>query len=296
MTTLLKFTVTDKDAGRKYCDILRSELNISAGEKKKMKQNPNSFKVNGTPAFATARAKVGDVLEIALFDEGCSQTITPKAGEFEIIYEDDFLFVINKPPHTPTIPSQNHREDSLGNFLMYEMQKRGENFVFRPVNRLDAHTSGVMLVAKSAYAHNILVGQIKKGTLNREYLAIATGIIDNDGFIDAPIAREEGSAIKRRVDAGGKFAKTHYRVVKKGDNHTLLALKLETGRTHQIRVHLAHIRHPLLGDFLYGETSPLIDRVALHSALVTFLHPKTKEQMKFEASYPEDFEKALKGL
>ncbi len=296
MTTFLKFTVGDKDAGRKYCDILRSELNISAGAKKRMKQNPDSFKVNGKSAFATARAKANDVLEIALFDEEISESITPIKGDFEIIYEDSFLFVINKPPHTPTIPSQNHREDSLGNFLMYEMKERGENFVFRPVNRLDAHTSGVLLVAKSAYAHNILINQMKEGALNREYLAIATGRIENDGFIDAPIGREDGSAIKRCISDNGKYAKTHYRVVENFDNHTLLSLKLETGRTHQIRVHLSHIGHPLLGDFLYGETSPLIDRVPLHSAKVSFLHPETKEQMQFEATLPKDFERVLSEI
>lgn len=286
----MEYKVTCKDVGMTYRDILRYRLNVSATQRKRMKQQPRSLTVNGVAVFATNRAKLGDEIKIVIEDAAPSQNIVATKGKLDIVYEDSDLFVVNKQGGVPTHPSHRHYSDSLANHMMYLMRSRGEAFVFRPVNRLDNDTSGLMLVAKSAHAQTCLTEQLHTEKFNREYIALVCGKLSGSGTVNAPIARADGSVLKREVSPIGAPAVTHYEALSSSESHSLVRLRLETGRTHQIRVHMAHIGHPLLGDFLYGERSHLINRTALHSASVSFIQPLTGERLQFTAPPPKDFD------
>ena len=207
------------------------------------------------------------------------------------------MLVINKPADMPVHPSINNHDNTLANAVMYYFQKKGEPFVYRCINRLDRDTSGLLLLAKNMFSAAVLYRQSAERKIHREYLAIAAGETPEDGIIDAPIARAEDSAIMRCVDFySGERAVTHYKrlLYSKEKDCSLLQIRLETGRTHQIRVHMKYVGHPLLGDFLYHPTAmELIQRQALHSWSLTFAHPVTGESMHFTAPPPMDMQEVL---
>ena len=239
-----------------------------------VKQTENGLCRNGRPVRPSERLQMGDELTVTLQEEDSSENIVPMPMELHIIYEDEDVLVIDKPADMPVHPSINNFDNTLANGLAYYYQSRGEAFVYRCITRLDRDTTGLMLVAKNMLSGALLSEMGKRREIHREYLAIVTGKTQAEGTISAPIARKEGSVLERCVDfARGERAVTHYRTVEYKDGYSLVRLKLETGRTHQIRVHMQHIGHPLIGDFLYNPDYRLLDHQALHSCYLAFLHP-----------------------
>ncbi len=253
-----------------------------------LKQNPEQVLLNQAPAFLRSPLVPGDTLCLTIRELESSDIVaTPM--ELSIVYEDEDILVINKPPMLPVHPSIRHYEDTLANGIVAYYQKEASPFVFRCMNRLDRDTSGLTLIAKNPFSSAMLQRQVKAREIHREYYAIVEGDLPDSGTIDAPIGRAEGSAILRRIDhENGQSAITHYTCLERKNGLSLASIYLETGRTHQIRVHMSSIGHPLPGDFLYNEMNQSIPRQALHSHKLTFTHPVTKEAMEFVAPLPED--------
>ena len=230
-----------------------------------------------------------DILTITLIETTTSDNIVPSPLTLSILYEDDDLMVINKKADTPIHPSQGNYDNTLANAVAYLYQERKEPFVYRCMNRLDKDTTGLLILAKNMYSASLLSTMIKNREVHREYLAIATGFVPYQGIIDKPIGRVDGSTIEREVNLiTGDPARTHFKRLAYKNGYSLVSLKLETGRTHQIRVHMKSIGHPLPGDFLYNPDYSIIQRQALHSYRLSFAHPITKELLVFTAPLPED--------
>ena len=207
-----------------------------------------------------------------------------------IIFEDDWLLVVNKPARIAIHPSVLHYSDSLCNGIKFYFDKIGLKKKIRPVNRLDLNTSGLVVFAKCEYIQECLINQMKNNQFKKEYLAVCNGFFDKkSGIINLPIARKENSIIERCISENGQPAITHYEVLKEFDNYSLVKCSLETGRTHQIRVHMSAIGHPLLGDSLYGSISDLINRQALHCFNLQFIHPVYNNDLNFWGDLPNDF-------
>lgn len=242
--------------------------------------------------------KENETLEVRLEETENSETIVPTAMGLDIVYEDEDILVINKPAGLPVHPSQGHYENTLANGLAYYFRQKGEPFVYRVVNRLDRDTTGLLIVARHGLSSAVLSEMVKNRQIHREYLAVVSGMPDREGCIDAPIARADGSAIMRIVDPiRGEKACTHYHLISYNPtiDCSLVSLTLETGRTHQIRVHMKYVGHPLLGDFLYNPDYRFIGRQALHSRRLAFKHPVSGQQMVFEAAFPGDMEFIFPG-
>lgn len=278
--------------GAAVSTLLRQELSCSGTLIKQVKVN--GLRLDGIRVILSDRVKAGSVLRLQL-PEDPSSDIIPVSHPLDILFEDEHLLIVNKPPRIPVHPGPNHHEDTLGNFITAHYQSAGEAHLFRPVNRLDRGTSGLMAVAKHSYAQEILKGQLHSGAFRRRYLAVCDGIPEPDaGTISAPIGRLDGSVIARMVRPDGASAVTHYQVLKRGGERALVRLELETGRTHQIRVHMSHLGCPLTGDFLYGREQPdLISRPALHSAELSLLHPVTQKALSFTCPLPDDIKNLL---
>ena len=214
----------------------------------------------------------------------------PEDIPLDIVYEDDDLLILDKAGGVPVHPSQGHHGDTLANFLYHHYEAIGLTAAFHPVNRLDRGTSGLMAVAKHAHAHERLQAQLRDGTLKRTYLAVGQGVPDPlSGVIDLPIARQPGSVLRRQADPAGSPARTHYRVLDTGNGRSLVSLALDTGRTHQIRVHLSWLGCPLAGDFLYGTEDPALpNRFALHSASLTLRQPVTGQVLALTSPLPDE--------
>lgn len=259
----------------------------------RLKQDEQAVLLNDTPVFVKTPLQPGDLLTITIREEHSSEKIPPVKLPLDIVYEDEDVLVVNKPANMPIHPSLGNYENSLANALAYYYEAQGTAFVFRCLTRLDRDTSGLTLIAKHMLSAGILSAQLaKKGTaegIEREYLAICQGIFDDkQGTIDAPIARTPGSIMERCVSLEGDRAITHYKVLQEAKDLSLLRLRLETGRTHQIRVHCKHVGHPIIGDFLYNPDYTYMNRQALHSAYLAFTHPITKKRMEFHAPLPTD--------
>ena len=268
--------------------------NFSSRLIKELKKNPHGILIRNKKVTVQKTLKAGDVLTVYIKDkETASEALTPVELPLDIVFEDKDVIVCNKPPFMATHPSQDNHGTTLANALAFHFSKNGGPKTVRSVNRLDKNTSGLILVAKNMHASGVLSDDLKVKKVRREYLAFVEGCPDEmSGTVNAPIARCEGSTIKRLVDfEKGDSAVTHYTVVKKGE-FSLLKLSLETGRTHQIRVHMSHIGHAVAGDFLYGtEFSGGMDRHALHSYTLEFTHPVTNEILSFKAPLPEDMKR-----
>ena len=258
-----------------------------------LKKDPTAVQANGIPCFMNHILQPGDTLTLHIHEEHSSEKIPPVELPLDIIYEDEDLMVINKPAGMPIHPSMNNYYNSLANGLAYYFAQQNCPFVFRCINRLDRDTSGLTIVAKHYVSAGILSAMIaNKATsgITREYLAIAKGSVRPlEGTITAPLGRKEGSIIERTVDfENGESAVTHYRVLGEKNGHSLVSLILETGRTHQIRIHMKYLGYPLIGDYLYNPDMEQIQRQALHAWKLSFVHPITGEKMQFTAPLPED--------
>lgn len=278
----IEFLITQKDEGIKIRDYLRN-FGVSSSLLTKLKQTENGINLNGKFAKTIEELKNGDILKIKIINKGKMPQPLNNSNVFPI-YDDEDILVFNKPPMMPVHESRNHRGDTLANAAACYMDSDN---AFRAVFRLDRDTSGLVLIAKNELAACKLAGKIKK-----DYYAVCKGVLDGSGTIDLPIARMGESIIKRTVSPSGERAVTHWTAIKNNGINTLVKFNLETGRTHQIRVHMSHNGHPLLGDNLYGGDSPLIHRQALHCKTIYFTHPVTEEKITLDCDFPQDF----KGL
>lgn len=260
-----------------------------------LKKNSDSIKVNGGWAYVKTMLRTGDTLIIFMEELQSSEHILPVPLPLSMIYEDEDILVLDKAADMPVHPSVNNYHNTLANAVARYYRSAGEEFIFRCINRLDRDTTGLLIVAKNALSASILSAQMKERQIHRTYLALCDGPLPApQGTIDAPIARKETSAIERCVDfEKGEQAVTHYKVLETCQNITLAELHLETGRTHQIRVHMQYLGAPLLGDYLYHPDFTRISRVALHSSALEFIHPITGIPMCFHVPLPDDMEKAF---
>jgi len=254
-----------------------------------LKRTENGITLNGRWAYTRDLLRAGDVLKIQLIEETSSNNIVPSPLPLCIVYEDEDILVINKPAGMPIHPSQGNYDNTLANAVAYYYKQQGVPFTYRCINRLDRDTTGLLILAKHMYSASLLSNMVQNRQIHREYLAIVTGKLSDTGTITAPIARVDGSTIERCVDfERGEYACTHYKTLAHKNGYSLVSLKLETGRTHQIRVHMKHIGHPLPGDFLYHPDYSMINRQALHSYKLKFVHPITKLPLEFIADLPDD--------
>ncbi|TDO11301.1 RluA family pseudouridine synthase [Bacillus subtilis] len=252
--------------------------------------------INGEHVTVKYVLREGDLLVVKFPEEQVSETLLAEPVPLDILYEDEHVLVINKQPYVSSIPSREHPSGSIANGIIHHYQKNGVRATVHLVTRLDRDTSGVMLVAKHRFAHSILSSAQKNGLVKRRYAAVVHGrMTQGEGTVDAPIGRHPDSIIERRVTPDGQKAVTHFYVTRATDDITSVTLQLETGRTHQIRVHMSHLGHPLCGDTLYGGTRQKIGRQALHSEHLSFLHPLTQENMTFHAALPQDMKELTKS-
>ena len=258
-----------------------------------LKKMPESILINGVWSYMRTPLHSGDILTVHIRETESSPNIPPVELPLDIVYEDEDIVVVNKPAGMPVHPSLNNYRNSLANALMYYYQQQGKPFIFRCTNRLDRDTSGLTVIAKHMVSSSILSSMTARHEIEREYLAVVQGsVVPSSGTIDAPIGRTGSSLIERKIDfEHGERAVTHYHVVKEENGHSLVSLILETGRTHQIRVHMKYIGFPLAGDYLYNPDMEYIQRQALHSCRLSFRHPITGKHMEFTADLPEDMDR-----
>lgn len=284
----LSYTVKQNDSYINVLDVLKNEFLLSARLITKLKQSNNIF-FNEEIAYTKKLVCANDVVSVLIDFVEDNSNIVATNIPLDIIYEDEYLLAINKPANMPVHPSMLHYEETLSNAVKYYFDTLNLKRKIRIVNRLDKDTSGIVIFAKNEYIQECLIKQMKTKELKKEYLAIVTGYLQKKSdTLCFPISRKEGSIIERTVNPNGDIAITHYNILKEQNNLSLVHVFLETGRTHQIRVHFSHINHPILGDTLYGTPSPLINRQALHSYKITLLHPISRQILTLEAPIPND--------
>ena len=263
----------------------------------KLKKN-NKILLNGTSTYLDKEIFNGDIITINIDFEEDNSNIVPTKMVLSVLYEDEYLLIIDKPAGIPVHPSVIHFEDSLSNGVKYYFDTINLHKKIRPVNRLDRNTSGIVIFAKNEYIHDMLSKQMQNKQFKKEYIAICEGVFDKkQDTINAPIARKIDSIIERCVSSTGDVALTHYSILKEicKNNETFseVLVNLETGRTHQIRVHMAYIGHPIVGDSLYGNESDLINRQALHAYKVEFIHPITSKKLEIQSELPADIQNLI---
>lgn len=288
--TVISFQVSDRCSGMTVKTFLRQEHNMSAGMLTSLKFQENGICCNGAKINSNQRIKAKDVITLTL---PCDVNILqPVKMDLCVAYEDEHILVINKPPNITVHPTKCYVNDTLANGVAYYMQQKNELCAFRPINRLDKDTSGLVLIAKNRY----IAGCLQQSKTEKIYYAVCEGCIEKSGTINSNIDLMPGHTIQRCVthNTKGQKAITHYEPAKIGNNHTLLKIWLETGRTHQIRVHMASVGHPLAGDDMYGGSLKYITRQALHCGQMKFLHPIDGKIIDLYAHIPQDILNVLK--
>ena len=284
----LEYIVKKDDNYININQILKNEFNISSRLFSKL-VNLKKISINGVITDTRNSIKPKDKITISFDYEEDNENIVSKEMNLDILYEDDWLLIINKSANIAVHPSMLHYDNSLSNGIKFYFDKIGLKKKIRPVNRLDRNTSGIVIFAKNEYIQECLINQMKNNNFKKEYLDIVEGHFDEkSGTINKPIARKENSIIERCVSLNGKESITKYEVLKEFNNYSFIKCILLTGRTHQIRVHLASINHSILGDSLYGKESKLINRQALHCYNINFIHPIYKNNIKIIAKLPND--------
>lgn len=293
---LFSHQVSSEEDGQMLQQILQKQFSFSRRMIRKYKQK-RLVTVNGRFIYFTARVRRGDRIEIRS-EHGHRGSIVPEPIHFSVIYEDQDLVIVDKPPGLVVHPTKGYPNRTLVNGLAYYFSQKNEAVSVHPVNRLDKDTSGLMVVAKHPFAHSFLAREFQKKRVQRSYLAIVSGVVPkNSGTIDAPIGIERGNSMKRKVVENGKPAITHFSICERLHQATLVKLQLKTGRTHQIRVHMASIGHPLIGDRLYGDSSDRsFPRQALHASEIRLFHPREKRWMEWKSFFPEDIMKLYHEL
>lgn len=301
MNRILTYQITKEQESKTIRDFL-TEKGYSRHIRTWIKQHSDSLLLNGDPALSYQKLQPGDLLTVRLTEEETSENIIPVPRPLNIVYEDEDLLILNKAADTPVHPSIGNYENTLANGVAWYYASQGKPFIFRCINRLDRDTTGLLILAKNMLSGALLSQQMKERKIHRTYLALVEGELSEEGTISAPIARTADSLITRQVDfERGEHAVTHYQRLAFSPRETfpalehfppqgisLAKLQLETGRTHQIRVHMTHLGHPLIGDTLYNPSTQLMKRQALHSFSLEFCHPVTGEKMYFSAPLPAD--------
>lgn len=276
-------------------DFLIEHASLSNRLIKKLKAHDGGILVDGVERTVRHILRCGEQLELVFPPEQISPSLEPVEMPLDIVYEDDFLLVVNKPAGMPVIPSQLHPTGTLANGILHYYLIKEIPYTIHVVTRLDKDTSGLVLIAKHDYSHSLFSNLQRKKEVRRKYIAIVEGILEEKkATIDLPIARRDDSIIERIVDKLGKEAVTYYQVLDESTDLSVVEVELETGRTHQIRVHFSHLGHPLVGDDLYGGRTDLLQRQGLHCSELHFIHPFTRESLSFKAPLPEDLA-GLKG-
>lgn len=297
----LEYTVTEEDAGMNVEQIVRQKMNVSGRMMQRLTRSKGIL-LNRKQPFLQRLVKTGDQIAVRVVDRQPLQDKAPVAAErsnapenipsIEILYEDDHLLIVNKPAGMMVHPIKQEQSGTLVHVLADLFLAKGVQLIPHPVHRLDKETSGAILLAKSSYGHQLADRLLREGGIHREYLAIVNGVVEDEaGTIDAPIGRDPRHPTKRRVVDAGDHAVTHYEVTKRSSQMSLVRVWLETGRTHQIRVHFAHLGHPLAGDTMYGAARGLMRRQALHASSLRFEHPIHKEEIAAHAPLPADMKR-----
>lgn len=288
----LSFTVPPEYGDVPAKTFLKQGCGVSAKLLSQCKKIQNGLLKNGEPIWTVNTVSSGDIVSVTLPQE--HNHMAPEDLSVSVAWEDEYLVILNKPPQMPVYPCPGHDGGTLCNFVSFYQKQKGEDWRFRPVNRLDKDTSGLVLGGKDAFTA-FAFKDVKK-----TYYAVCQGELLGEGVIDAPIRLKEGHSIQRETGPGGKPAVTHWKALAwgtvGGKAHTLLALSLETGRTHQIRVHLSSIGHPLAGDDLYGGSLEGIQRQALHCGRMELTHPIFSQIIEVRAPFPDDLKKFLELL
>lgn len=290
MSRRLDLFITPECAGIRVDTLLRKHLHLSGTVIRRIKWLEDGILVDGTRVNTRFLPQAGQILSVRLSDPERTSGILPVSGPLSVVYEDPDLIVLNKAPGLAVHPGPGHYCDTLGNYLIAYYDSKGNEADFHPVHRLDRGTSGLLVAAKHPHAQEQLKNQLHTDSFRRTYLAVCEGHpTPYSGVVDLPLGPRPGSLMEQMVRPDGKPARTHYETQAHWGSRSLLRLTLDTGRTHQIRVHMAYLGHPLTGDFLYGTEDPaLISRTALHSFQLTFCHPITEQHLNFEAPLPND--------
>ena len=293
-------TVTTEESGLTINQILRKNYKFSSRFRTKMKYQ-SLVDLNGTPTPGYIKPGVGDVIGVRLPEE--SSDFIPEDIPLDIVYEDEDIIIVNKQAGIIVHPTKGHPEHTIANAVMKYMEDTDQSFKVRFANRIDMDTTGMIIVCKNANAQNELSSQMRRNTVVKKYYALVEGNIAEDHFtVELPVGRPDSVSIRRTVMyEGGKDAFSEFNVLgrypsKRYGDHTLVEVILHTGRTHQIRVHLSHIGHPIAGDELYEGGTFLIKRQALHAYYIEFDHPMTKERVHFKTDIPEDMKEAIEEL
>ncbi len=275
--------------------ILLDKLNFSVRSLSKMKREETVL-VNNEFKKPSTKIKMGDLIEVKIEEDMAN--FEPQDLNLEVLYDDFDIIMVNKPPFMVVHPTKSHSNNTIANGITDYIIKKDEKVKVRFVNRLDMNTSGLVIIAKNAYAHHILSKDMSDDKVQKKYITVVKGIVkDDNGTINQPIYRQTEDSIKRVVDERGQASVTHYKVLERLNDATVLEIKLETGRTHQIRVHMEYMGHGIIGDELYGYVDEsLINRQALHAYSLDFDQPRTKENLEFIAKLPMDIEELIKKL
>ena len=292
--------IVNSDKYSNVKELLKVKFKFSERMIIKLKKEKRIF-LNNSPVYISAPLNIHDVIQIDMDFVETADNIQPTQMNLKIIYEDEYLLHLNKPAGLPIHPSANHFSDSLSNGVKYYFDTKNLAIKLRPVNRLDKDTSGIVIFAKHPYIQECLINQMKNKKFCKNYLALVSGIFSpQNGTINAPITRKDNSIIERTIDLSSTLDKeqaiTHYKTLEILKNASLVEFTLETGRTHQIRVHSKFMNCPLIGDTLYGNPSTLISHQALHAYKISFYHPITNEFLEFTTQMPEDFKEAYLKL
>ncbi|MCX7923246.1 MAG: RluA family pseudouridine synthase [Clostridia bacterium] len=293
----LSYTVETPDSGKTIKHILKNKLELSERLVKKLKY-AGKILCNSVPVFVNAIVKTDDIIEVMIDFVEEAEDIIPEKIDVDIIYEDEAMIIINKAPSIVVHPTSSHPSGTIANGIMYYLLNKGVVKKIRPVSRLDRDTTGLIIFAKNQFVQESLIRQMTDKTFKKEYIGVVDGIVENKtGTINLPIDRKPGSIMLRHISESGYASVTHYEVKEYLNNATFLKFNLETGRTHQIRVHCQAIGHPLVGDTLYSDrNTELISRQALHSYKVSFTHPFSKDSLEFYAPIPHDISSLLEIL
>lgn len=288
----MQFVITEEQDGLSLRDFLKKHCKLSHRMTKRLKYSDGGIRVNSETVTVRRVLHTGDLVELAAEDAAPTEKIRPVDLPIDILYEDEELVVPSKPANMPTHPSHDHYDDTVANALCYRYERMGIPFCFRPINRLDRDTSGLLLIARGQIAADRLNRAMREGRIRKSYLAILEGSPDPaEGEIETHLCRTDASIIVRRVctpEEGGDYALTRYRTLYVSGGYALVEASPITGRTHQLRVHFAHIGHPIVGDDMYGHAHPDMPRQALHAHTLTFPHPTDGREISACAPLPAD--------
>ena len=294
----LEYKITQEDEGKLVKELLMDRLHLSRREISHCKAFADGILINGEHVNVLYRTTCGELLKVTIHENtDMASEIVPMRGNLDIVYEDEDIIVVNKPAGIVVHPLKNHFDSTLSNHIAWHFKENGEKHVIRPVGRLDRETSGLIVFGKNRLSANVLNDQSIKGLKVKEYQALCSGFFENSkGMINSPIGLPPGVKMVRTIREDGDPALTYYEVLEQKKGFALVKLKLETGRTHQIRVHMKSIGHALLGDGLYGNDLPEwfgMERVALHSSHMEIIHPVTGQNLTFDAEMPQDMKDTL---